>query len=200
MKNFVLGITGASAQPLAERAIKLLLQKEHHIHLIISKGAYEVWKSELQTILPVDTNLQETFFRKRLDEYRGKLKCYKWNNNSADIASGSFKTDGMIILPCTMGTLGRIASGISINLIERCADVHLKENRPLILSPRESPLNMIHLRNMKTLCEAGATICPPMPAWYSKPKTIDDIIDFIVIRLFDSLGEDIGVLNRWDGK
>ena len=105
----------------------------------------------------------------------------------------------MVIVPCSMGTLGRIASGFSLDLIERCADVHLKENRPLIISPRESPFNLIHLENLNILARAGATIVPPIPAWYTNPKTIEDIIDFIVVRLFDSLGEDLENINRWVG-
>ena len=98
-----------------------------------------------------------------------------------------------------MGTLGRIASGVSLDLIERCADVHLKENRPLILSPRESPLNLIHIENITRLAIAGASIVPPIPAWYTNPQTIEDIIDFIVVRLFDSLGEDLNYIKRWNG-
>ena len=98
-----------------------------------------------------------------------------------------------------MGTLGRIASGFSLGLIERCADVHLKENRPLIISPRESPFNLIHIENIKRLATAGALIVPPIPAWYTNPKTINDMIDFIVVRLFDSLGEDLDDIERWIG-
>ena len=106
----------------------------------------------------------------------------------------------MVIVPCSMGTLGRIASGFSLDLIERCADVHLKENRPLIIAPRESPLNLIHIENIKRLATAGALIVPPIPAWYTNPKTIEDIIDFIVVRLFDSLGENLNYIKRWDGR
>jgi len=98
-----------------------------------------------------------------------------------------------------MGTLGRIASGFSLDLIERCADVHLKEKRPLIISPRESPFNLIHLENLKRLATSGATIVPPIPAWYTNPETIEDLIDFIVVRLFDSLGENLDNINRWVG-
>ena len=105
----------------------------------------------------------------------------------------------MVIVPCSMGTLGRIASGFSLDLIERCADVHLKENRRLIISPRESPLSLIHIENMKRLAIAGASIVPPIPAWYTNPQTIEDIIDFIVVRLFDSLGEDLNYIKRWNG-
>ena len=199
MEPLVLAVTGASAQPLAERAIQLLLKKEYNIHLILSRGAYEVWNSEIGIKVPVDSNSQEKFWRNRLNVHQGKLNCHKFNDHSAQIASGSFHTKGMIIVPCTMGTLGRIASGFSLDLIERCADVHLKEGRPLILSPRETPFSLIHLRNMSLICEAGATICPPIPAWYTNPKTLDEMVDFLVIRLFDALGENLAPLNRWKG-
>ena len=197
MSPIVIGVTGASAQILAERSIDLLLQANHSINLILSKGAYEVWNSENNIHIPLDSLKQEKFWRERLKNSNGMLTCHKWNENSASIASGSYKTKGMVILPCSMGTLGRIASGSSINLLERCADVHLKEGRPLIISPRESPFNLIHLRNMTTLCESGAKIVPCIPAWYSQPNDIDEMIDFMVVRLFDSLNLDLKEINRW---
>ncbi len=193
----VIGVTGASAQILAERSIDLLLQANYSVNLILSKGAYEVWTSENNIHIPLDSLKQEKFWRERLENSNGKLTCHKWNENSASIASGSYKTKGMVILPCSMGTLGRIASGSSINLLERCADVHLKEGRPLIISPRESPFNLIHLRNMTTLCESGAKIVPCIPAWYSHPSDIKEMIDFMVVRLFDSLNLDLKEINRW---
>ena len=120
------------------------------IDVILSKGAYKVWHSELNIKVPLDPQIQETFWRERLNVNAGKLITHRWNDNSAGIASGSYKTKGMIIVPCTMGTVGRIASGVSLNLIERCADVHIKETRTLIISPRESPFSLIHLRNLKS--------------------------------------------------
>ncbi len=200
MSSIVIAVTGASAQVLAERAIDLLLKSNYSINLILSKGAYEVWNSENNTHIPLDPNKQEQFWRKRFKNSQGTLTCHKWNDNAATIASGSYLTIGMVIVPCTMGTIGRIASGCSINLIERCADVHLKEGRPLIISPRESPFNLIHLRNMTSLCEAGAKIIPCIPAWYSQPNSLDQMIDFMVVRLFDSLKLDLKAINRWQGK
>ena len=199
MKSIVLAITGASAIQLGERSIQLLLNNNKNVELILSKGAYEVAKSERNINIPVEPNSQTDFWRNKLKVESGKLTCYRWNDHSAPIASGSHKTKGMVIVPCSMGTLGRIASGFSLDLIERCADVHLKENRPLIISPRESPFNLIHIENLKRLSIAGALIVPPIPAWYTNPKTIEDIIDFIVVRLFDSLGEDFDNVKRWDG-
>ena len=197
MNSYVLAVTGASAQPLAEKSIELLLNNDREINLIISSGAYKVWESEKGIIIPKDLNKQEKFWRERFNTNKGILNCHNYSDNSAPIASGSYKTKAMVIVPCSMGTAGRIASGVSSNLIERCADVHLKENRPLVIAPRESPLNLIHLRNLTKLCEAGASISPPIPSWYSKPDSINDLIDFIVVRLFDNLGENLKEVNRW---
>ena len=200
MKSIVLAITGASAIQLGERSIQLLLENNKNVDLILSKGAYEVAKSERNINIPVEPNSQVNFWRNKFNVESGELTCYRWNDHSASIASGSHKTKGMVIVPCSMGKLGRIASGFSLDLIERCADVHLKENRPLIISPRESPFNLIHIENLKRLSKAGALIVPPIPAWYTNPKTIDDIIDFIVVRLFDTLGEDLKNIKRWDSQ
>ena len=199
MESIVIAITGASAIQLGERSIQLLLENNKNVELILSKGAYEVAKSERNINIPVEPNAQSEFWRKKLKVKSGKLNCYRWNDHSASIASGSHKTKGMVIVPCSMGTLGRIASGFSLDLIERCADVHLKEKRPLIISPRESPFNLIHIENLKRLALAGALIVPPIPAWYTNPKTLEDVIDFIVVRLFDSLGEDLDNIKRWTG-
>ena len=199
MSSIVLAITGASALQLGERSIQILLENSRSVDLILSKGAYEVAKSERNINIPVEPKSQADYWRTKLGVNSGKLTCYRWNDHSASIASGSHKTRGMVIVPCSMGTLGRIASGFSLDLIERCADVHLKENRPLIISPRESPLNLIHIDNIKRLATAGALIVPPIPAWYTNPQTIEDIIDFIVVRLFDSLGEDLNYIKRWEG-
>ncbi len=199
MTNIVIAITGASAMQLGERSIQLLLENNHTVDLILSKGAYEVAKSERNINIPVEPRAQCDFWRQKLNINSGKLNCYRWNDHSASLASGSHKTKGMVIVPCSMGTLGRIASGFSLDLIERCADVHLKENRPLVISPRETPLNLIHIENIKRLAIAGAFIVPPIPAWYTNPESIEDIIDFIVVRLFDALGEDLNNIKRWDG-
>ena len=199
MKSIVIAITGASAMQIGERSVQVLLENNQSVDLILSKGAYEVAKSERGINIPVEPIAQATFWRRKLEVESGQLNCHRWNDHSASIASGSHKTKGMVIVPCSMGTLGRIASGFSLDLIERCADVHLKENRHLIISPRETPLNLIHIENIKRLATAGALIVPPIPAWYTNPKTIDDLIDFIVVRLFDSLGEDLNYIKRWSG-
>jgi len=199
MSSIVLAASGASGQPLAERALQLLLESGEEVDFVISRGAVAVWQAEQGVIIPGNPASQETFWRSRLDSTKGILRCHRWNDQAAAIASGSYKTRGMVILPCSMGTVGRISSGVALGLIERCADVHLKEGRPLIIAPREMPWNLIHLKNLTILAEAGARIAPPIPAWYQQPKTLDDMIDFIVIRILDVLGLELGNLNRWAG-
>lgn len=199
-RPYVLGVSGASAQPLAERALQLLLQRERSVHLIMSRGAHEVWLAEQSIQVPVDPELQERFWRTRLNVQTGSLICHRWGDQAATIASGSVATRGMVIVPCSMGTVGRIAAGVASDLLERCADVHLKEGRPLVLAPREMPWSLIHLRNLTTLAEAGARIAPPIPAWYSQPQNLSEMVDFLVVRLFDSLGEELSPLNRWEGR
>ena len=195
----VLAISGASAQPLAQRALQLLLEAGETVEVVTSKGAIGVWQAELGIRVPLEPRAQEAFWRKRTGMAGGQLRCHRWNDQSVGIASGSFRTKGMVILPASMGTVGRIASGVALDLVERAADVHLKEGRPLVICPRETPWNLIHLRNLTTLAEAGARIAPPVPAWYHQPQSIEDMVDFLVIRVFDVLGYDLGNLNRWQG-
>ncbi len=199
MRPYVLALSGASAQQIGIRALKYLLLNDRKVHLVLSKGAYEVWQSENNTKIPVDSDKQEAYWRNLLNIDKGILTCHKWNNQSACIASGSYKTKGMLIVPCSMGLVGRIASGSALDLIERTADVHIKEGRKIVISPREMPWSLIHLRNLTLLAEAGVKIAPPIPAWYTKPESIDDIINFIVARLFDSFDEDFLPEKRWKG-
>ena len=195
----VLAVSGASAQPLAERALQLLLQAGESVDLIVSRGAIGVWQAELGVRVPTDPSAQERFWRERGACDTGELRCHRWNDQSVSIASGSHRTRGMVILPCSMGTVGRIASGVATDLMERCADVHLKEGRPLVICPRETPWNLIHLRNLTALAEAGARIAPPAPAWYHQPQSLEEMVDFLVIRVFDCLGYELGQLQRWTG-
>ena len=195
----VLAVSGASAQPLAERALTLLLDSGRSVEMVTSRGAIGVWQAEMGLRVPSDPEAQERFWRDRTGCTEGELRCHRWNDQAAGIASGSFQTRGMLILPASMGTIGRIASGVALDLIERAADVHLKEARPLVIAPRELPWNLIHLRNLTTLAEAGARIAPPVPAWYHHPGSIEDMVDFLVIRIFDVLGLPLGSLRRWTG-
>ena len=194
----VLAISGASGQPLAERALQLLLQADLPVELVVSRGAIQVWQAELGVTVPSEPAVQERFWRARCGS-GGRLRCHRWNDQAAAIASGSCRTRGMVILPASMGTVGRIASGVALDLIERAADVHLKEARPLVIAPRELPWNLVHLRNLTALAEAGARIAPPVPAWYHRPTSLEDMVDFLVIRIFDNLSLNLGDLRRWEG-
>lgn len=195
----VLAVSGASAQPLAERALQLLLQAGESVHMVTSRGAIGVWQAEMGLRVPSEPDLQERFWRDRTGCGGGSLRCHRWNDQAAAIASGSFRTRGMVILPASMGTVGRIAAGVALDLVERAADVHLKEGRPLVIAPRETPWSLVHLRNLTALAEAGARIAPPVPAWYHQPSSLEDMVDFLVIRVFDALGLDLGNLRRWQG-
>jgi len=199
MDPLVLAVSGASGQPLAQRALQLLLEAGERVELVTSRGAITVWQAELGIRVPSEPGAQEAFWRERTGCQSGELRCHRWNDQAAGIASGSFKTRGMVILPASMGTVGRIASGVALDLVERAADVHLKEGRPLVICPRETPWSLVHLRNLTALAEAGARIAPPVPAWYSQPTTIEQMVDFLVIRVFDCLGYDLGALQRWQG-
>lgn len=195
----VLAVSGASAQPLAERALQWLLDADETVDLVTSRGAMAVWQAELGLRLPGEPDAQERFWRERTGCRGGRLRIHRWNDQAASIASGSYRTRGMVILPASMGCVGRIAAGVATDLLERAADVHLKEARPLVICPRETPWNLIHLRNLTRLAEAGARIAPPVPAWYHQPQTIDDMVDFLVVRIFDVLGDELAPLNRWSG-
>ena len=199
MIPYVIGISGASAQQLAERTLQWMLRRDLSVHVIVSRGAHGVWGAERSISVPVDPRHQERFWRDRLGVQDGQLICHRWDDQSAVVASGSVLTKGMVVVPCSMGTVGRLAAGLGGDLLERCADVHLKEGRPLVIAPREMPWNLLHLRNLTTLAEAGARIAPPIPAWYTQPESIDDMLDFLVMRLFDSLGESLTDQKRWEG-
>jgi 4-hydroxy-3-polyprenylbenzoate decarboxylase len=195
----LLAICGASAQVLGLRALQLLLEANHCVDLVLSRGAFEVWRAEMGVVIPVAPKHQEEVLREHCGTNNGSLRCYRWNDQAAPMASGSYRSRGMLILPATMGTVGRIAAGIATDLIERCADVQLKEARPLVIAPREMPWNLIHLRNLTSLAEAGARIAPPIPAWYHQPESLNDMVDFLVLRILDLFGYELKELRRWEG-
>ncbi|MBE9125399.1 MULTISPECIES: flavin prenyltransferase UbiX [unclassified Coleofasciculus] len=196
----ILGITGASGLIYAVRALKFLLEADYNIEVVASKSAYMVWQAEQNIRMPPEPDQQEQFWRQQAGvPIGGKLICHRWGDVGATIASGSFRTLGMVILPCSMSTVAKIANGLSSDLLERTADVQLKEGRQLVIVPRETPFSLIHLRNLTTLAEAGARIVPAIPAWYHNPQTIEDLVDFVVARAFDQLNVDCIPLNRWQG-
>ncbi|MBD1890151.1 UbiX family flavin prenyltransferase [Coleofasciculus sp. FACHB-712] len=200
-KPLILGITGASGLIYAVRALKFLLQAEYSVELVASKSTYMVWQAEQTIRMPVEAVAQELFWRQQAGvETQGKLYCHPWGDVGANIASGSFRTLGMVIMPCSMSTVAKLAAGLSSDLLERAADVQLKEGRKLVLVPRETPFSLIHLRNLTALAEAGARIVPAIPAWYHNPQTIEDLVDFVVARALDQLDIDCIPINRWEGK
>lgn len=181
--KLVLAITGASGVIYGKRLLEVLRNKNVDTHLVISQAAEKIIAHELGTT------------KKTLEKLANHV--YEVNDWSSPIVSGSFKTDGMVIAPCSMKTLAGIANGFAENVILRAADVMLKEKRKLILVPRETPLNIIHLRNMLDLAKQGAIILPAMPAYYHKPKNIEALADFVVGRILDVLGIEHNLYRRW---
>jgi 4-hydroxy-3-polyprenylbenzoate decarboxylase len=195
-----LGVTGASGLIYAVRAVKYLLEANMSVELVASRATFQVWKAEQNIQMPAEIRAQEQFWRSQADvPHQGVLRCHPWSDVGATIASGSYRTLGMVIMPCSMSTVGKLAAGLSSDLLERAADVQLKEGKPLVLVPRETPFSLIHLRNLVTLAEAGARIVPAIPAWYHHPQTILDLVDFVVARTLDQFGLDCVPLNRWQG-
>jgi 4-hydroxy-3-polyprenylbenzoate decarboxylase len=166
---------------------------------LASKAAYQVWQGEHGVLLPTDPRKQAHFWRQQAESSGGSLVCHRWQDVGATIASGSYRTQGMLVIPCSMGTVAKLAAGLSSDLLERAADVQLKEGRRLVVVPRETPFSLIHLRNLTTLAEAGARIVPAIPAWYHQPRTILDLVDFVVVKALDQFGIDGDLIRRWQG-
>ncbi|MDB9372971.1 flavin prenyltransferase UbiX [Nodularia sphaerocarpa] len=199
-KPLILGISGASGLIYAVHALKYLLAADYEIELVASKSTYMVWASEQETRMPAEPTAQEQFWREQARvAVGGKLRCHPWGDVGAGIASGSFRTLGMIIMPCSMSTVAKIAGGLSSDLLERAADVQIKEGRKLVIVPRETPFSLIHLRNLTTLAEAGVRVVPAIPAWYHNPQSIEDLVDFVVARALDQLDIDCIPIQRWQG-
>ncbi len=199
-KPLILGVTGASGLIYAVRALKFLLEADYAVELVASKSTYMVWQAEQNTRMPVEPVQQEQFWRQQAGVGTcGKLMCHPWGDVGANIASGSFRTLGMVVIPCSMSTVAKLAAGLSSDLLERAADVQLKEGSKLVIVPRETPFSLIHLRNLTALAEAGARIVPAIPAWYHKPQTIEDLVDFVVARTLDQFDIDCIPIQRWKG-
>src|SRR5262245_45786341 len=196
--DLVLALTGASGAPYGVRLLEVLLQAGRTVHLTLSPAAVEVIERELDRKVQLDRfELADLVGAGGKRPAPGQLHYHHFRNFQAGIASGSFLTGGMVVCPCSMGTVAAIAHGLSQNLIHRAADVHLKERRKLILVPRETPLGLVQLKNLVACAEAGAVILPAMPAFYTLPKTLDDAVDFIVGRICDQLGVEHRLLKRW---
>jgi 4-hydroxy-3-polyprenylbenzoate decarboxylase len=185
MTKLIVGMTGASGAIFGVRLLQVLAETDVEVHLVVSKWA--------QQTLEHETTLTLNDLRDLADVYYGP------NDMGAAISSGSFMTDGMVIMPCSARSVGAIAHGIGEHLVHRAADVILKERRKLVMVVRETPLNEIHLENMLKLSRMGVTMLPPMPAFYNHPQSIDDMVNHIVARVLDQFAITADFAKRWDG-
>jgi 4-hydroxy-3-polyprenylbenzoate decarboxylase len=197
VKTLTLALTGASGMPYAMRLLECLLGAGCRVNLLYSAAAQVVARQELEWALPSGGAEAQRLLAARFGAAEGQLHVFGREDWFAPVASGSNAPEAMVVCPCTMGTLAAIAAGMSDNLIERAADVMLKENRKLILVPRETPFSAIHLENMLKLARLGVTILPPNPGFYHHPQTLADMVDFVVARLLDHLGVAHTLLPRW---
>jgi 4-hydroxy-3-polyprenylbenzoate decarboxylase len=197
MKSYIVAISGASGSVYGIRLVEELLKSGFSIHLCVSHTAFSIIKTETGITLKGKT---ESDTGKKIQKYfaSGNVMYHPEHNLAAPPSSGSFITEGMFVVPCSMKTLSGIANGYANNLVERSADVVLKEGRRLILAPREMPFNVIHLENMLKLARLGVTIAPPVPAFYQKPRDIKDMVDFVVGKILDSGGVSHDLFKRWE--
>ena len=196
-KTVCLALTGASGMPYGLRLLECLLAAGCRVQLLYSQVASIVARQEMNEDLPARASEAQALLRERYAALPGRLDVYGREEWFAPVASGSNPPDAMIVCPCTMGTLAAIAQGLANNLIERAADVALKEGRLLVLVPRETPFSAIHLENMLRLARAGAVILPPNPGFYHRPQSIQDLVDFVVARIMDHLKLPHTLMARW---
>ncbi|SFX00818.1 4-hydroxy-3-polyprenylbenzoate decarboxylase [Thermoactinomyces sp. DSM 45891] len=195
MRRYIVAMSGASGAPYALSVMGELLRQGHEVHVIVTEAAWRVLLEEHDW----EVVKREQNFVERFGHLSGKLVYHPIRDIGASIASGSFQVDGMVVVPCTMGTLAKIASGISSNLLERAADVMIKERYPLILVPRETPLSPIHLENMLKLSRLGVQIVPPMPGFYHRPSNLDEMVRFVSGKILDQLRVAHQLYKRWEG-
>ena len=193
-RRFAVCFTGGSGIAYGLRLVELLLESNAHVHLAATGAALRVLRYEAETPIDFDRPDLASLVPAHLRE---NLSTHDLDAVEAAPASGSAQIEATILCPCSMGTLARVAHGFSSNLVERAADVALKEGRPLILVPRETPLSRVHLANMLKLAEAGATILPAMPAFYHRPESVAQMVDFIVAKILDRLDVEHGLIRRW---
>lgn len=196
-RTICLAFTGASGMPYGMRLLECLLAAGCRVQLLYSQVAQVVARQEMALELPARAAEAQTFLRERFAALPGSLDVYGREEWFAPVASGSNPPDAMIVCPCTMGTLASIAQGLASNLIERAADVVLKEGRKLVLVPRETPFSAIHLENMLRLSRAGAVILPPNPGFYHHPQNVGDLVDFVVARILDQVAVPHSLMQRW---
>jgi len=192
-----LAITGASGAPYGLRLLELLLRAERQVYLLVSPAAQVVLATETELTVPSRPEGMAAFFRQHFGAAEGQLTVFGRDQWMAPVASGSNAPRAMVVCPCSTGTLSAIATGASDNLIERAADVAIKERRRLILVPRETPLSAIHLEHMLTLARLGVTLLPAAPGFYHQPQGVGDLVDFVVARILDHLEIAHNLLPRW---
>jgi len=196
-KHIILAFTGASGAPYGLRLLECLLHADYQVDIIFSKAARMVFAMETELELPARPVELAQFL---LDKYQARpdqLRVFGRQDWMSPVASGSHTAKSMVVCPCTMGTLAAIANGMSDNLIERAADVMIKESRQLILVPRETPFSAIHLENMQKLAKLGVVLLAANPGFYYKPETIEDLVDFVVARILDQLQVEHELMPRW---
>ena len=196
-RRVTLAVTGASGSQYALRLLECLVRADVEVFFLISQAAQLVMATETELKLPPKPQALEAFLTEHYQAREGQIRVFGKQDWMSPVASGSGAPSAMVVCPCSTGTLSAIATGASNNLIERAADVALKERRQLILVPRESPYSTIHLENMLKLSQMGAVILPASPGFYHQPQTIDDLVDFVVARILNQLGIEQNLLKRW---
>jgi flavin prenyltransferase len=199
MRNITIAITGASGAIYATRTMAALMAQGCHLELVISDYGRRLLRDELGDSASADKLAEFLLAKYGEDVKQGRYTLYSNKDLGAKIASGSQNSEGMVVVPCSMKTLAGIAHGLSRNLVERAADVMLKERRTLIIVPRETPMSLPQLRNMTLCAEAGAMIMPAMPAFYQMPKTLDDLADFMAGKILSALGFSHDLYPSWEG-
>jgi len=199
MRRWVFAISGASGAPFGLRVLEEMARSGVELHVVISRTAFEIVRGETGRDLSADSDegVQANLRREFQTDH---LYYHNSNNLGAPISSGSFITEGMLVVPCSMKTLASIANGYADNLTSRAADVTIKEGRKLILAPREMPFSAIHLENMLKLSRLGVTIAPPVPAFYQGARTLEDLVDFVAGKILDSAGIPNRLFHRWSGQ
>jgi len=196
--KILLGISGASGAIYGVRAGAVFLAAGVELHLLVTKVAWEIMAEELPGSPPLPTlPARKQWIARLLSASPGKCRLWPEDDFRIPFASGSNPPDAVVIAPCSMGILGRIAHGVSTSVLERCADVALKEKKPLVLVPRETPLSSIHLENMLALSRAGAEILPACPGFYHRPASVEDLVDFVVSRILSRVGVGSALYPRW---
>lgn len=195
--TIALALTGASGMPYGLRTLECLVSAGAQVYVLYSQAAHIVAKQELDLVIPPRPQDAEKMFSERYKAQPGQVRVFGREDWFAPVASGSNPADAMAICPCSMGTVAAVAAGLADSLIERAADVMLKEGRKLVIVPREAPFSSLHLENLLRLARAGAIILPASPGFYHHPKTVADLVDFVVARVLDQLGVRHQLMQRW---